>query len=116
MACACCSKFRYLVGCDLCKVSSLSQKSLDCSGNACRNCGFCRDWKHSGRNWYRAPDATCEDYRYWHYLIYRHPPTFQRGIGNRIIHRDFHLGRCGRNRIFDYPTNPDDHNLCQCTK
>ncbi len=96
--------------------SSHSQQPLDCSGNACRNCGYCRDWKHTGQHWCRAPNATCQDYRYWHYVIYRHPPAFQRGIGSHIIHHNFHRGVAGRNFIFDHPTNPGSHDLCQCIK
>ncbi|CAF1411266.1 unnamed protein product, partial [Rotaria sordida] len=98
------------------KMSSSSKRELDCNGNACSMCGYCRDWKHSGHNWYRVPDATCNDYRYWHYLIYRHSPAFQRGIGDRLISHYFHRGPGGHVAIFDSPTHAGYHNLCECKK
>ncbi|CAF4021785.1 unnamed protein product, partial [Rotaria sp. Silwood1] len=82
-----------------------------CNGHACPSCGYCRDWKHSGHNWYRVKGATCNDYRYWHYLIYRHSPASQRVIGGRILNHLFHGGIGGHAAIFDCPTHSEDHNL-----
>ena len=97
--------------------TTVYRKTLDCNGNVCRNCGNCRDWMHNGRHWYRTPNATCEDYRYWHFVIYRHPPAFQRGIGRNIIgHNGFHRGISGLHGIFDCPTYSGSHDLCECRK
>ncbi|CAF1189030.1 unnamed protein product [Adineta steineri] len=96
---------------------SRSRKQLECCGNACPSCGYCRDWKHSGRNWYRNPNATCNDYRYWHYNIYRYHPAVQREIGARMIKPpSFHRGYSGHHIIFGCPTHIEHHPLCECMK